>query len=702
MYERSAIVLERFFSDLLGFNKVNNLKKNFDNYCELFEKFKVVQKANSEEFASLKDFQDAENEIEEIQNHEEKLYKKIAKLQYNRDLIFQDISQNPDEIEKCSLKIEGDIQKNHDKLVTIREEFVEAVRDYNDKKVILEKCKKTRKKAEVDYNEIFEETQRNIDNISQEYIKIAKDFADSEIQSNIIKVLSENGKDEKIPFNNQVITNAAQIGFDIKSREVECYLEAYKLSKKLVRELLDGAVSMELHEKTIRNLSVKLNFLNAEKEYIVGFLDYERITVIYGKRMHRTLMIDACEKLEKDIEQVGNLYQILLKEIAEKSTKKAYRDLYNKSYLIEMEDKDAKFKKEKNRVNISTGTVMNSNYWRIEGIKNIYTVFYRNVVEVFGKDLDEFELPKEIDDSVEDEKENSENYEISSEVQEISTSKTDVVQEKVVSKIDIAKNTPIQEREINLNKEEKIRKKDIKLIEEEVEEENNIESIEEDNSEFVQLSSKIDTVFDEIDDLDNKPIESEKLNTNISPKNVKKIVKDSQIEEKNTELVEDALEDNENISYKKKLKLAKIVKKRGRKKLKHYTRKITQIKENIETFEPIEEENIFEQEVSDDFDIFGDKYKNIDSQLAELEDLEEYKVAKANAKLEDEIFDDIEEESIFDIMEEDEDELFNFSEISLEDDIIDKKSKKKSKSKNGIFSSFKKLNSKSKKKLANE
>ena len=42
MYERSAIVLERFFDNLLGFNQVNNLKKNFNNYCELFEKFKVL------------------------------------------------------------------------------------------------------------------------------------------------------------------------------------------------------------------------------------------------------------------------------------------------------------------------------------------------------------------------------------------------------------------------------------------------------------------------------------------------------------------------------------------------------------------------------------------------------------------------------------------------------------------------------------
>ena len=650
MYERSAIVLERFFDNLLGFNQVNNLKKNFENYCELFEKFKVLQTANAEEIVALKEFQDAESRIEEIQTQEEKLYNKNAKMQYNRDLVFQDISQKPEEIEKCSLKIESDIQKNNDKLIALREDFVTAVSNYNEKKSILAKCKKTRKKAEADYNAIFDATQINLENIPEEYITIAKEFSISEIQSDIIETLANNGKSEKIPFSNQVITNAAQIGFDIKTKEVESYLEVYKLAQKLVNELLDGAVSMELHEKKIRNNTVKFNFLEAEKDYIVGFLDYERITVIYGKRMHRTLMIDACEKLEKDIEQVDNLYKILLKEIAGKSTKKAYKELYNKSYLMEIEDKDAKFKKEKNRVNLSTGTIMNSNYWRIEGIKNIYTVFYKNVVEVFGKDLDEFQIPEEQDESLEDD---------------------------VIDIQDISEDNNIQE--IVEEKSKKVENEKIELE----------DSIEE-NAKTIKASSE----NEEKDD------------------GIEIIIEEQQVEESD--------------KVKRNLKLAKIVKKRGRKKLKHYTRQIVVLDENVESIKPsqdavvekelfteepeivkIEESNPDSQEniadiideieddstESEEFDIFGEKYQNIDSQIAELEDLEEYKVSKAKAKEID--FDDIEEESIFDSIEED-NVKFDFAEIDLEKDF------KKKKSKNKIFGSLKKLNSKSKKKLANE
>ena len=40
MYERSAIVLETYFEGVLGFNKGNNLKTNYDNYKRIIEEIK--------------------------------------------------------------------------------------------------------------------------------------------------------------------------------------------------------------------------------------------------------------------------------------------------------------------------------------------------------------------------------------------------------------------------------------------------------------------------------------------------------------------------------------------------------------------------------------------------------------------------------------------------------------------------------------
>lgn len=650
MYERSAIVLERYFENLFGFKKPNNLVQNYKNYCELFEKFNKFQEANNEEFAALEEFQAAEQAIEDIQSQEEKLYKKNAKYEYSRDLIFNDISQKPDDIEKCMEKIEADIAKTQNSLITLREKFVESVRNYNEKKSALSKSKKARREAEAEYNSIFEMTKQNIENIPEEYIETAKEFSAIEKQEELIDTMLDNGKDEKIPFNNAVVRNAVKVSFDIQKRFIEIYVDAYNKTNKLIKELLEGAVSIELHDKTIRNINVKIDFLNAEKEYLVQFLDYERIMVIHGKRMHRNLMLEACENFNTDIVQIDNLYALLIREITNKSTKKAYKELYNKSYLLSIEENDEKFKKEKNKINLSTATIMNTNYWRIEGIKNIYTVFYKNVVEVFGKTLDEFEVPKEQDDL-----EENENEEI-----------------------------PVQKVEENI----------VDSISEEAPVLPNIEEVaieEPEQAEVIEESAKpiVEEAFEEL-----------------------------QVEEK------------------------EAPKKKKAKKIKRYTRKKSS-KENIisavtvnedakleevaiskevsATQEEISLDDLFDEiEVETEQDIFGEKYKDIDKQIAELDDLdnivleEEEKLSNVDlleeldtpteAELnEDMPYEDedipFEEESIFENIDNDDYEELNLKKI---DEKLSKKTKKKADKpkKKGLLKNIMKLNSKDKKKVA--
>ena len=49
MYERSAIVLERYFDKLFGFNKENNLKDSFLNFKDLIEEIKEYKSMVTEE-----------------------------------------------------------------------------------------------------------------------------------------------------------------------------------------------------------------------------------------------------------------------------------------------------------------------------------------------------------------------------------------------------------------------------------------------------------------------------------------------------------------------------------------------------------------------------------------------------------------------------------------------------------------------------
>ena len=194
-------------------------------------------------------------------------------------------------------------------------------------------------------------------------------------------------------------------------------------------------------------------------------------------------------------------------------------------------------------------------------------------------------------------------------------------------------------------------------------------------------------------------------------------------------------DDNDSVlevaSFKRSLKLAKSVKKRGRKKVRHFTRKIVQteepfiVPEEIEIEEPVTKAKVKKAkkvepiEESEEFDIFGEKYRDIDSTLAEidkldeldaldelngdLEDLDDFDDDVKNGDLlEDELdvasatmLEDSDEESIFEVFEEEKDNI-QLSEIDLSP------SNAKKKSKNKLFSGLKKLNAKSKKSLANE
>ena len=162
----------------------------------------------------------------------------------------------------------------------------------------------------------------------------------------------------------------------------------------------DDNLKFDKYERCLRDISVKLAFLKAEKEYIVEFLDNERMTAMAGAKAHQKMMEEACEDFELDIEQINNLYELILKEIAGKSTKRAYNELYNKNYLKDIQEKELSFERELTSIRLNMGAVINSNYWRIEGIKNVYEVFQKEVTDKFDKDLSDYKLEEIADESI--------------------------------------------------------------------------------------------------------------------------------------------------------------------------------------------------------------------------------------------------------------------------------------------------------------
>ena len=291
---------------------------------------------------------------------------------------------------------------------SLKEELLQALVEYNEKRFELSKCKRYKKMAENDYDEAFEKARDNYEGITNEDIDTAKKFAKFNDNEEIVEILEENGKTERIPFNEGVMEDATKFGVEIAKKEVASYIVLYDKMTKLLGDINSGTTKIELHKKYLRNEKAKLDFLYAVKDYIVQFLDYERMTIVHGRKSHNRLMSEACENFNTDAVQINNLFELLIKEVTNKATKKAYKELYNKSYLTEIKEKEERFKREKNRINLNTATLLNSNYWRIEGIRNIYTVFYKNVSEVFGRDVAEFDIPKEFREYSSDESDSDE------------------------------------------------------------------------------------------------------------------------------------------------------------------------------------------------------------------------------------------------------------------------------------------------------
>lgn len=421
MYERSAIVLEKYFNKIFGFNEKNNLKNLYNSYKNIIEETCKYQEIIEEEEKQIEQFDQIANEIRNIQQEQKKLYKSNIKLEEDRNKLFDDLDEAPALLEKKLEKIGQTILSNNERLEELKNGFTENLNEFNERQKERNKCSKARRIEEGTHIQLIEELKKELQEIDVNKIKELKQFASAEtlddIKKEIAEIMISNGKDEKVKFNEDVVEKSVNARTKIAQKEAESYILVYDKTKRLLNEIENEDVKLDKYQKTLRDVSVKLEFLKAEKEYIVSFLDNERMTAINGLKAHKVMMAEACEKFELDIEQFENLYQLVLREIAGKSTKKAYNELYNKEYLKNIEEKEKNFEEAINNIKLKAGTIINSNYWRIDGIKNIYEVFQNEITTKFGKDLSEYQL-EELEEEIEDEPEepiyenlDDENYE---------------------------------------------------------------------------------------------------------------------------------------------------------------------------------------------------------------------------------------------------------------------------------------------------
>ena len=400
MYERSASVLEKYFEKFFGLDKTVNLKRIYVNYKNIIEEIKKYQIVAKDEEELINEFDEIAKNIEEIQKTQAKIYNSNVKLEQERNNLFNELDIKPEKVEENFKKINEKLLSNNEEMNKLGNEYISILSKFADKQKDRNKATKTRRISENSYIETVKRLNNEIMQVDTDDVKKIKEFVQNDKESfknDIITLMIENGKNERIGFNKKVIQEAVEERINIGQKEAECYLITYDRLKKLLTEIESDSIRITKYEKTLRDVTVKLAFLNVEKEYIAGFLDNERMTVINGQAKHNKLMEEACANFILDVNQINNLYELILKEIVNKGTKKLYKELYNKTYLKSIEEKEKNFEEEITSMKLSVGTVINSNYWRIEGIKNIYEIFQSEVSEKFDKDLSEYRLDEEIE-----------------------------------------------------------------------------------------------------------------------------------------------------------------------------------------------------------------------------------------------------------------------------------------------------------------
>ena len=354
MYERSAIVLERYFDNLFGLEKKDNLKVNYQNYKSTVDEIQKYQTIVGQEEEVIQKFDAVAREIQMIQKKQEKLYEANKKLEEERNKLFNNLDDESNTLNKSFKKIEDSLEKNNQELRELREKFMDFLAQFSERQKERNKFAKERRVVEAKYMTYMEEIRNDLKQISVPDVKEVRAFFLSEdtktLEEEILKIMLDNGKNERVGFDENVLQNAISERIDIAKKEAECYIMAYERMRKLVDEVENDNIKIDKYKKNVRDLSIKMTFLTAEKEYIVAFLDNERMTVINGKDMHKKLMQDACKNFLSDIDQIHQLYELILKETAGKATKKLYKELYNYGYLQKIQKSEKSFEQEVNQL----------------------------------------------------------------------------------------------------------------------------------------------------------------------------------------------------------------------------------------------------------------------------------------------------------------------------------------------------------------
>ena len=254
MYERSAIVLENYFSRIFGLNKVKNLRTNYEDYAQMIDEIKEYQRVIQEEENVIQKFDEAAAEIEEIQRRQHKLHDENLEIENQRDQIFNDLSENPSILDQKLQKLENKLEDNNIELKEIREKYVKSLVIFTERQKERNKYARIHRTTEGEYLNNAKLAVKNFDEIDENDIQQIRKFQTEDKKryiQEITNIMLRNGKNERIPFDNLAIENAVNARMEIAQEEAGLYISIYERMKKLLIELNSGNIK----EMLVSNLT---------------------------------------------------------------------------------------------------------------------------------------------------------------------------------------------------------------------------------------------------------------------------------------------------------------------------------------------------------------------------------------------------------------------------------------------------------------
>ena len=112
MYERSAIVLERYLSKIFGQENDTSIKASYQIYKDILEEMEKYQVITEEEEKVINEFDEIAKKMQSIQKKQETLCSDSIEQEEERNKLFNDFEQDPSLIERKLLKIEKVIEEN--------------------------------------------------------------------------------------------------------------------------------------------------------------------------------------------------------------------------------------------------------------------------------------------------------------------------------------------------------------------------------------------------------------------------------------------------------------------------------------------------------------------------------------------------------------------------------------------------------------